>query len=112
MGQAEKKIFSSWDEVLDVQAEWLLEEFQEHKDAANIEYFFPNYKSILERICEATDDYTEYDDVAEEFSYSQEEWMEKISVKFKPIIKEWFENFCLENKDADEYVDYIETFWT
>ncbi len=106
-----EEILSSWDEVLDTEVEWLQEEFNQHTNTANIEYFFPNYKEILEKIDSATEDYTELDTVAEKFSYSQEEWMQKIEEKFKPVIQAWFDRFCERSKDDEEHAEYIECFW-
>lgn len=111
MEQRVKKILRNWDEVLDLEAEFLLEKFNEHRDAFNIEYFFPDYRSILEDINSATEGYTESDDVAEKFTYSQKEWMQKIEEKFKPVIQEWFDEFCERNRDSEEYAEYIENFW-
>ena len=110
IGEVEE-ILSSWDDVLDAEMEWLLEEFNRHRNTANIEYFFPNYKEIIENIDSATEDYTEFDTVAEKFSYSQEEWMQKIEEKFKPIIQKWFDGFCERNKDNEDYAEYIDRFW-
>ena len=53
-----------------MEAEVLQEKFNEHRDTSNIEYFFPDYRSILEDINSATEGYTESDDVVEKFTYS------------------------------------------
>ena len=106
-----EEILNCWDDVLDAEVEWLLEEFNQHRNIANIEYFLPNYKDILAKVNSATEDYTEFDTVAESFSYTQEEWMQKIEEKFKPIIQKWFDKFCEENKDSEDYAEYINVFW-
>ena len=35
-GHKQEEILSSWDDVLDAEMEWLLEEFNRHRDTANI----------------------------------------------------------------------------
>lgn len=106
--------FKSWDEVLEFEKNELIFYLNEHKNIANISDFIENYNALIDYIDGNTEDYTEWDEVAEDFTCSSEEWRNKIEEKCRPIIEHWFEWFCencKRNNTYDDYKDYIDQFF-